>query len=45
LTRAMLAGGRTYCTLFTDRSNPTSNGIYQKIGYQPVADFEHLKFD
>ncbi|MCK8060210.1 MULTISPECIES: GNAT family N-acetyltransferase [unclassified Fusibacter] len=27
-----------YCTLYTDLSNPTSNGIYMKIGYKPVAD-------
>ena len=44
LTRRLLASGRTYCTLFTDRSNATSNSIYQKIGYEPVADFEHVKF-
>ncbi|MBL4716604.1 MAG: hypothetical protein JKX95_08210 [Bacteroidia bacterium] len=25
-----------FCTLFTDLSNPTSNSIYQKIGYQAV---------
>ena len=44
LTRRLLASGRKYCTLFTDKSNPTSNSIYQKIGYEPVADFEHVKF-
>ena len=27
-----------YCTLYTDLSNPTSNSIYQKIGYRPVGD-------
>ena len=25
-----------FCALFTDQTNPTSNGIYQKIGYQVV---------
>lgn len=24
--------------LFTDLANPTSNGVYQRIGYRPVAD-------
>jgi predicted GNAT family acetyltransferase len=24
--------------LFTDLSNPTSNAIYQRIGYRPVQD-------
>lgn len=28
-----------FCTLFTDLSNPTSNSIYQKMGYQPL---EHV---
>ncbi|MFH0767532.1 MAG: GNAT family N-acetyltransferase [Bacillota bacterium] len=27
-----------YCTLYTDLSNPTSNNIYQKIGYAPIID-------
>lgn len=27
--------------LNTDLANPTSNSIYQKIGYEPVADFAH----
>ncbi len=30
--------------LFTDLANPTSNGIYQSIGYKPVADFKHYSF-
>ena len=45
LTRRLLGSGRMYCTLFTDKSNPTSNSVYTKIGYEPVADFEHVKFD
>ncbi len=28
----------------TDLSNPTSNSIYQKIGYRPVIDENHYKF-
>jgi uncharacterized protein len=31
--------------LFTDLANPTSNSIYQKIGYVPVADFKHILFE
>lgn len=27
-----------YCTLYTDLANPTSNSIYQKIGYRAVGD-------
>ncbi|MCM2322256.1 MAG: GNAT family N-acetyltransferase [Oligoflexia bacterium] len=32
------------CLLFTDLANPTSNSIYQKVGYRPLADFKHLRF-
>ncbi|MEV6769881.1 GNAT family N-acetyltransferase [Nocardia sp. NPDC051030] len=30
--------------LFTDLANPTSNRIYQNIGYEPVRDFVRYKF-
>jgi predicted GNAT family acetyltransferase len=42
-TARILATGAEAC-LFTDLSNPTSNSIYQKIGYRPVADFAELVF-
>jgi predicted GNAT family acetyltransferase len=29
--------GKTACVLYTDLGNPTSNAIYQKIGYHPVC--------
>jgi hypothetical protein len=32
-----LDSGKKFCTLYTDLDNPTSNSIYQKIGYKPVA--------
>lgn len=44
LTRMLLAGGRRFCFLFTDRANPTSNSIYQHIGYEPVADVDLWRF-
>jgi len=31
--------------LYTDLANPTSNGVYQRIGFRPVADFAELAFD
>lgn len=33
-----LDNGARFCCLFTDLGNPTSNAIYQKIGYRPVCD-------
>ena len=44
LTRMLLEGGRTFCFLFTDLANPTSNSIYQRIGYEPVSDADHWVF-
>jgi predicted GNAT family acetyltransferase len=38
LSRHILKSGKKFCTLYTDLSNPTSNSIYIKIGYQPVGD-------
>jgi hypothetical protein len=40
LSRALLAEGYDFCALFTDLANPTSNHIYQEIGYRPVCDYD-----
>ncbi|MFF1544041.1 GNAT family N-acetyltransferase [Streptomyces sp. NPDC058291] len=44
VSRAALASGAAEVLLFTDLSNPTSNGLYQRIGYRPVADFAVHEF-
>lgn len=44
MSQRMLDEGRRFCFLFTDLANPTSNHIYQEIGYQPVADYEEYRF-
>ncbi|MFB7475348.1 GNAT family N-acetyltransferase [Kitasatospora sp. NPDC056184] len=41
---AALAGGAQEVLLYTDLANPTSNAIYQQIGYRPVADCLELAF-
>ncbi|WP_026411460.1 GNAT family N-acetyltransferase [Actinomadura oligospora] len=38
VSRSALDGGVRDVVLFTDLANPTSNGIYQAIGYRPVSD-------
>lgn len=38
LTKKMLAEGYSFCCLYTDVSNPTTNSIYRKIGYLPIGD-------
>lgn len=44
LSQQQLDGGKEFCALFTDLANPTSNHIYQAIGYQAVADFQVYRF-
>jgi predicted GNAT family acetyltransferase len=44
LSQRLLDSGKAFCTLFTDLANPTSNAIYQRIGYRPVADFREIRF-
>ena len=45
LTQLLLDSGKTYCFLAADLGNPTSNGIYRRIGYQPVCDNQAWHFD
>jgi len=44
-SQVLLDSGRKFVFLFTDLANPTSNKIYQAIGYEPVADVDVLRFD
>lgn len=43
-SQAQFDAGRRYCFLFTDLANPTSNRIYQAIGYEPVCDVDEYHF-
>lgn len=38
LSQHLLDSGNRFCCLYTDLANPTSNAIYQAIGYRPVCD-------
>ena len=44
LSARLLESGRAFCCLYTDLDNPTSNRIYQRIGYRPVVDVNHYRF-
>ena len=44
VTQHQFDEGRTFCFLFTDRANPTSNKIYQSLGYQSVIDVDQWHF-
>jgi len=44
LSQHLLDSGWQRCSLFTDLTNPTSNSIYQQVGYRPVCDFNEYDF-
>ncbi len=44
LSQLLLDEGKQFTALFTDLANPTSNSIYQKIGYRPVCDLDEYRF-
>jgi RimJ/RimL family protein N-acetyltransferase len=44
VTQAALDGGAEGVVLFTDLANPTSNTLYQRLGYRPVSDWTVLRF-
>jgi predicted GNAT family acetyltransferase len=44
LSQHLLDSGWERCSLYTDLSNPTSNTIYQQLGYRPVHDFNEYDF-
>jgi uncharacterized protein len=44
LSQRLLEGGRSFCFLFTDLANPTSNAIYERIGYVRVCESAAISF-
>jgi uncharacterized protein len=44
LSQALLDAGRRFCFLYTDLANPTSNAIYERIGYVKVAEAAMVAF-
>lgn len=44
LSQKLLDDGFECITLFTDLAYPTSNHIYQQVGYQAVCDFAEYRF-
>jgi predicted GNAT family acetyltransferase len=45
ISQAALDAGLIFCFLFTDLANPTSNHIYETIGYRPVRDVDMWRFE
>lgn len=44
VTRAALAAGAQDVVLFADLSNPTSNALYQRLGYRPLTNWGTYDF-
>ena len=44
VSQAALDAGAEHVVLFTDLANPTSNALYQRLGYRPVEDSVVLRF-
>lgn len=44
VTADRLRSGRTFCFLFTDAANPTSNSVYRRLGYRQIGTFRRHLF-
>ncbi len=44
LSERLLAEGAERCMLYAQLHNPTSNAIYRRMGYEPVADIVSYRF-
>lgn len=44
MSQNILDSGKQFCCLYTDLNNPTSNSIYQKVGYEEIATSRHFVF-
>ncbi|HEX6788845.1 MAG TPA: GNAT family N-acetyltransferase [Gaiellaceae bacterium] len=45
VSAAQLERGRRFCFLYTDLANPTSNAIYERIGYVRVCESKQIAFE
>ena len=45
VSQKMLEEGKSVCNLYTDLLNPTSNSIYQQIGYKKIGEGKCIKFE
>jgi predicted GNAT family acetyltransferase len=45
LSQSLLDAGRRFCFLYTDLANPTSNAIYERIGYVRTCEAAMVAFE
>ncbi len=44
LSRLLLESGWAYCALFADSSNAAATRVYERIGYEPICDYDEYVF-
>jgi uncharacterized protein len=44
LSQHLLDSGMSFCVLYADLSNPTTNALYQSMGYRPLSDVRDYHF-
>jgi hypothetical protein len=44
LSQHVLDRGKQFCVLFTDADNPTSNKVYENVGYRAIGTSKYLSF-
>jgi predicted GNAT family acetyltransferase len=44
LSRRLIRSGRSFCLLYADKNNPSSNRLYQKLDYEPRGESLSIKF-
>lgn len=45
LSADLLAAGRRFCFLYTNRANPTASAMYERIGYELVGESAEIAFE
>jgi uncharacterized protein len=45
LSQQLLDSGLDFCVLYADLSNPTTNALYQSMGYRALTDVRDYHFD
>lgn len=45
LCQRLLARGKDFCCLYADSDNPTSNGLYTRLGFEAVATTREFRFE
>jgi predicted GNAT family acetyltransferase len=44
LTQSLLDSGRSFVFLHADQANPTAMRLYERLGFEGVADFTMLRY-